>query len=548
MWGNLSKIILGAPPLAAGLGLLVGAYIHWVFVGTRRLRLLLGAVPVFALCAYHGFVIFQFSLETEVREGAIWLHVLALRAGVDIYDFKQVAFIHNHGPGDALIKYGVSRLMPFLESWQVMRIGLLLYVPVLAVLVHQYTRKGRPVAALADAVLWGPLVFLLGMSIDPRIFLVGRSDATLYVLFALILALGGATLRSTRKSQIRFFTAGFLWALMVFVNMRAVMFLPYLAFLFAYHCIWKSPRPLRDLAWTSAGGAACVTWVIGWFFHFDLRNYVLRFVKTWDPRIGHGTFPLPKFEWFPEALHTLPLLFLSLFSLAALGLLWQSLASTKRKLFLLLGYLSSVASSYALSAVAYFRNGGGGGIHYFVPTFVGAFSVLVIYFVSTDRRRVAYHQRLRAVAVGFALPLSLLDGTLRQANEMRELSPAAAEFTRTLRKLNAHNEVYSEDLFLFKQKYAGELVDMPDVAEWIYAKKAFGPDFAKTMEAQKARFNRAPPALIFNGFLRSSWMQQKLDLEYARLSSSPKNLQFNCDCTSTSYVRKDRHGDLVARY
>ncbi|MGH7926530.1 MAG: hypothetical protein ACREQV_01885, partial [Candidatus Binatia bacterium] len=46
---------------------------------------------------------FFYPLEIETRESTVWLHVLALREGIDIYDYSQVAFINtHHGPFDSL--------------------------------------------------------------------------------------------------------------------------------------------------------------------------------------------------------------------------------------------------------------------------------------------------------------------------------------------------------------------------------------------------------------------------------------------------------------
>src|ERR687898_745991 len=66
---------------------------------------------------------FFYPLEIETRESTVWLAVLALRAGINIYDQSQVVFVNlNHGPFDPLFKSAIAMTFPFLESWQVTRL------------------------------------------------------------------------------------------------------------------------------------------------------------------------------------------------------------------------------------------------------------------------------------------------------------------------------------------------------------------------------------------------------------------------------------------
>ncbi|HXU01404.1 MAG TPA: hypothetical protein VN903_10445, partial [Polyangia bacterium] len=59
-----------------------------------RVTVLLFSVGVFAFSLYLAWLAFTSPAEIEVREGSVWLHVLAKRAGVDIYESTQVAFVN----------------------------------------------------------------------------------------------------------------------------------------------------------------------------------------------------------------------------------------------------------------------------------------------------------------------------------------------------------------------------------------------------------------------------------------------------------------------
>src|SRR5436190_9061372 len=84
-----------------------------------------GAVFFFALQL--AWLAFSDPLEIEVREGSTWLHVLAKRAGVDIYDTTRVAFVNmNHGPLDPILKTWISAAVPSLPGYMVTRAFVLL--------------------------------------------------------------------------------------------------------------------------------------------------------------------------------------------------------------------------------------------------------------------------------------------------------------------------------------------------------------------------------------------------------------------------------------
>src|SRR5206468_9117931 len=58
---------------------------------------------------FSSAVAFFYPLEIETRESTVWLHVLAMKEGINIYDHGRVAFINiGHGPLDALFKLVVA--------------------------------------------------------------------------------------------------------------------------------------------------------------------------------------------------------------------------------------------------------------------------------------------------------------------------------------------------------------------------------------------------------------------------------------------------------
>ena len=61
---------------------------------------------------------FLYPLEMETREGTVWLHVLAMKTGINLYDHSKVAFVNmNHGPLEPILKTLVAFLFSDLRGW-----------------------------------------------------------------------------------------------------------------------------------------------------------------------------------------------------------------------------------------------------------------------------------------------------------------------------------------------------------------------------------------------------------------------------------------------
>ena len=66
----------------------------------------------------------NFPIELEVRESTLWLHILTIKEGINIYDQKLVAYANQaHGPLDPIFKLFVHKILFFLEPWQVSRLN-----------------------------------------------------------------------------------------------------------------------------------------------------------------------------------------------------------------------------------------------------------------------------------------------------------------------------------------------------------------------------------------------------------------------------------------
>ena len=149
-------------------------------------------------------IAFLYPLEIETRESTVWLHVLALRHGINIYDHSQVAFINqNHGPFDPLFKLWIAALFPFLESWQVTRISVLLLPYAFLLVAWKWISKQS--RSLLDALYLGSIGYLFLIVSAKEFIFVGRSDATAALLLLPLIyfsfALAPTTLAEQRSDR-----------------------------------------------------------------------------------------------------------------------------------------------------------------------------------------------------------------------------------------------------------------------------------------------------------------------------------------------------------
>ena len=189
---------------------------------TRTVLALLTAIFLLISFAASGLAFF-YPLEIETRESTVWLCVLALRQGINIYDHSRVAFVNmNHGPFDPIFKFAVSTLLPFLESWQVTRFAVFLLPFVFLFVTPRLIGKSAGQSRLHALCLAGMgYLFLLLSAKD--VILVGRSDATVAVLF-LLLVYASISFSAATKSRaaVHGLICGVIATSVMLTNWRAV--------------------------------------------------------------------------------------------------------------------------------------------------------------------------------------------------------------------------------------------------------------------------------------------------------------------------------------
>src|SRR6187399_233305 len=356
-----------------------------------RSAVVVAACGLFAFCLAIIWAVFTNPLEIEVREGSAWIHALAKRAGVDIYDPAQVAFVNmNHGPLDPILKTWVSMAMPTLPGHMVTRFFVLLTPFALLWTAYVLTRRSLPGALVAASALF---LFFFHVS---RMALAGRADATALCgaivcgLLAHQLLVYPSRDWSSRSYTLMQIGLGAVSTAVVLMSWRYLPVPAALQFVVLVKQITEPRRALsggtsrtrRALVWCETTlyrvslssfcflfGFALI-WLPTYFIELkgDGPNYYRHFFGFFSAASGWGTFAGAKFQLLPEGLWASRLGSVLVFA----GLILLALFRLRRKPVQLLAWLVMLVALWLTVCYGYYKNEGGGGVYYFFEFFIFA--------------------------------------------------------------------------------------------------------------------------------------------------------------------------------
>jgi hypothetical protein len=487
-------------------------------------------------------IAFIYPLEIETREATVWLHVLALKHGVNIYDHTQVAFINqNHGPFDPLFKLSIATFFPFLESWQIARFSVLA-LPYAFLLVAWRLLGKLSMRCRLDVLYLGAIGYLFLIISAKEFIFVGRSDATaaLLLLPLTYFSVCAATLGS-RTSARHGLVWGSLGMLVILTNWRMLPVVLALLIFSVWMLHYKNHATFRITAHYLAGCAcasvAIFALLLFYSFDFDLSLYYKHFFGTYSQSSGHGhrTYAHASGIWFlgsllqptasPESLKGGPLLW----ALAVYSLVPNKMSAENRAWFL----LASVV--FIGCTVAYYLNYYGGGQWYFIP-----FLIVLWFFLGANYTAMSA-SRLAAVGTVMTVLLCINVRTVIEPSLWRASTFSQAyDFMRELRSLQSKHRLLSEDTFFFRTSYQGERIDMGDmVARIRKSGDYYGDEFNRTVDRHFEGIRTDPPDYIVTGFTESPELRQLVKEKYFLAARGPANFTANGFGESRLFKRKD---------
>ena len=497
--------------------------------------------PVLAVVAFaSATIVFFYPLEIETRESTVWLHVNALKSGINIYDHTLTAFTDmNHGPLGPLVKFWISSLLPFLEPWQVARFFVFL-LPFVFLFVGWRLNTATPGTSRMQVLFLSSLGFVVLMVTAREFLLVGRSDATIAVLLLLALY---ATVSTAPRTVLAATLQGALAGLMGIAMVLTIWRVAPVAFGVCVFSLWRfgwvERVPKRAVwSWAIAYGLTCaaiVSLVILIVFDGNLRLYYGHFFSYFAATVGPGgkqyggsvlAFMASLFNPTadPDDYKGGPLL------LAAVlyAVTWGKGDATARGLKAL-----SIFALVTCAAGYYFAYHGGGSWH-FIPFLIVHWAYLCTVQESIPRARLVW-VGLCVVGLISLSAQTVVEPTLRRATRWSE----AMAFLTTLQALDSTHTVISEDLFFFRTKYHGELIDMGQDTADLLGTSVIDDAFAHTAQRHFDRLRSQPPEYIVEGIGGSPELEQLIRDKYVQVAEGPGNLTGNGPFASRLYRRSD---------
>jgi hypothetical protein len=530
-----SVVTLGA---SAALSLLLPALPSVLPVLSRHAIPVL--TPIHCLLSFAvSTIVFFYPLEIETRESTVWLHTLALKAGVNIYDHSRVAFINMpHGPFDPLFKLLVTTALPILQPWQVTRFAVFL-LPFAFLLIAGRVLRNSSLASPLHVLYLGSIGYLALLASAREFLLVGRSDPTA-ALFLLSLTYVSIFVSPKRRSAALWhgLACGALAISTVLTNWRVgpavFAVLVYTIFLYRRATEATPRQTWTYLAWYAIAAMAIAGILLVSMFEANPVLYYRHFFGFFSNASGWGHDPYHQ---------SLIRFAASLFDPTTdpkdprggpglLGLAIYALTFDRReagqKAWRLLG-----AFVFLSCAAAYYFNYSGGGPWYFIPFLIILWFDLCAHYAALPPSRRALVGVCVLALIGVNARTVLLP-TLHRVQTWH----SAKEFAALTRSLQTTHSVLSEDTFFFEESYHGELIDMGDTISSVAPTGYYGEDFDRTVRRHFEQIAKYPPDYVVTGFTESPELKNLLAARYVLVAEGPDNFTGNGEGGSTRLFRR----------
>lgn len=425
----------------------------------------------------------MFPMELEVREGYTWLYVLAMKAGVSIYDHSQVAMTGQvYGPIDPIVKYILSLIFPFIASQGIVRF----FVPIvplalIATFLKLWQHHGFwrwPLALLSGSAVFVGLINLL-----PFNHLAGRPEVLATVIMATQAALTISLLSTSNPPA---------WIVRIYALLPVLAFFTNTRHLPAVGAMWSLVMAQRlQLAWKKGfiflvyalcASAGVLTLLVFTQFGGDLALFDTHFYRAlYQSKSGAVAYNTSTFQLFPDLLmqtwsRIIPVFLPVILSAFAILIL------PVRRLSLVVRWtgLVMVVLTYVATDTIYQLNINGGNIHYFSPYVFLAWWFLLLVLSEIESPYAPAGLTLALVAYLALVPI--WNQTQAHVRQFAHFQKPASDFRSVLSDLYQRDELMSEGLQLFKDALRGSITESASYARMSWNDHFYSEAFYQTVQ------------------------------------------------------------------
>lgn len=413
-----------------------------------------------------------FPLELEVRESTLWLHVLTIKSGINLYDWAKVAYANQaHGPMDPILKYFLSEIFPFLKPWQVSRMpNIFLFITTYILVFFNLRKKININFSLLISSIFIALIVLFHKGYQ------GRADFTAIFIILLLIFV---KIYFLNNKKIIFYFSPILASLSIMTNWR---FLPVVITICFYNDLEKflEEKSIKIF----------IIKIIKFFlifslvpllvlkinFDFNLKKYYFYFFDFFyfESSLSKDYF----FKGLKSLFKVEKFFVLSIFVIT----LYLKFFIPNLKINSLITCSLAFFGIFFISIFQYFYNHDGGGIYYFTPIVLITF---YIFLLRQQEEQIPQLGKLTIFIFAFIILLIFLSSlkfSIKSTNNMMANFSNAKFIKLDLQKLE-RNKTLSESMHFFKKKYYDEMIDIGDLLS--YRSKQVGGDYQKTFLKHK---------------------------------------------------------------
>jgi|LULK01.1.fsa_nt_gb hypothetical protein len=439
---------------------------------------------------------FYYPIELEVRESTLWLHIITIADGINIYDPLKVSYANQaHGPIDPIFKYLIYKLFPLLEPWQVSRLNnIFLYFSIFLVNFFVFKKSNNFTFIIFLSLLIYSFIFLLTKTFQ------GRADITAMLLLSVLCYL--CSNKYIYKNNLNLLFVTFLVSIIIMTNWR---FFPYCLAIGLFPKIFeKKIMNILNLKNIYFYLVFFILLLIPFiiilyiFFHLNLQKYYNYFVNFFYFENHFST------QHYIGGLKNIIRIEKIYFLLILQILVVFNILKNFKLIFFEKFIVITISLLVTLTCfVSYLYNYIGGGIYYFTPL-VFFIWYLIMFFYKNHK----FNFNFRYINFYLFLFVSVFVISVAIKNSLKSSIGIYKSYSNAL---NLHNyltilyetntNILSESLHFHKNKYSNEKIDIGDLIS--YRSSQVGGEYEKTYKSHLKDISNGKYEYIIHNFTGS---------------------------------------------
>ena len=439
---------------------------------------------------------FYYPIELEARESTLWLHIITITDGINIYDPSKVSYANQaHGPIDPIFKYLIYKLFPFLEPWQVSRLNnIFLYFSIFLVNFFVFKKSNHLTFIIFLSLLIYSFIFLLTKSFQ------GRADITAMLLLSILCYL--CSNKYIYKNYLNLLFVTFLVSIIIMTNWR---FFPYCLAISLFPKIFEKKITdivnLKNIYFHLIFLILCsipFIIVLYIFFQLDLQKYYNYFINFF---YFESHFSIQHYiDGFKNIIRIEKLYFLLIFQILVVFNILKNFNLIFFEKFIVITISTLVTFTCFLS---YLYNYIGGGIYYFTPLVFFVWYLIMFFYknhkFNFNFRYINFY--LFMFVSFFVISVSIKNSIKSSIGIFKSHSNAVNLHNYLTILYETNTNILSESLHFHKNKYSNEKIDIGDLIS--YRSSQVGGEYEKTYKSHLEDISNGKYEYIIHNFTGS---------------------------------------------